>query len=80
MQNDWRQHITSDEKVLNGKPVIQNTRISVELILELLASGWTYEMILESYPILKIDDLTAVFNYLRECIQHELYYSIKISA
>lgn len=80
MEKDWRNHITSDEKVLNGKPIIKNTRISVELILELFAAGWTYPMILESYPRLTNDDITAVFHYLRECIQHELFYSDKISA
>ncbi|MET0753039.1 MAG: DUF433 domain-containing protein [Pyrinomonadaceae bacterium] len=71
---DWRRHIHSDEAVLTGKPVIKNTRISVELILELLEIGWTEEMILESYPKLTAVDLKAVFAYLRECVQQELYF------
>ncbi len=33
-----------------GKPVITGTRISVELLLELLESGWTHRQIFESYP------------------------------
>jgi len=72
--NDWREHIHSDEKVLAGKPVVKNTRISVELILELFAAGWTQEMILESYPRLTADDVKAVFAYLRECVEQELYF------
>ena len=58
---DWRAHIYSDQAVLAGKPVIKGTRISVELLLELLANGWTEEMILESYPNLKSEGIKAVF-------------------
>jgi uncharacterized protein (DUF433 family) len=33
-----------------GKPVIKGTRISVELIVDLLAAGWMQEQGLDSYP------------------------------
>jgi len=69
MELDWRKHIDSDEAILLGKPVIRGTRISVELILELFAEGWTAEQVLASYPHLTADDLKAVFAYLKECIQ-----------
>jgi uncharacterized protein (DUF433 family) len=71
---NWEDHIHSDAKILLGKPVIKNTRISVELILELFETGWTSEMVLESYPNLKSDDLKAVFAYLKDCVQHELFF------
>jgi uncharacterized protein (DUF433 family) len=61
---------------LAGKPVIKGTRISVELILELLSNGWTEEMILESYPKLSAEDVKAVFAYLRDCVQQELYFPL----
>jgi uncharacterized protein (DUF433 family) len=77
---DWRDHIHSDPKILLGKPTIKGTRISIELILELLAKGWTNDMLLESYPSIKMEDITAVFLYLKECIQHELYFPIAKSA
>jgi Uncharacterized conserved protein len=51
MVMDWRKYIRYDPNVLCGKPVIAGTRISVELILEKLASGQTIEQILEDYPI-----------------------------
>ena len=73
---DWREYIHLDEKILAGKPVIKGTRISVELILELLSDGWTQEMILESYPNLKSDDIKAVFAYLRDCVRQETYFPI----
>lgn len=77
---DWRDHIHSDPKILLGKPTIKGTRLSVELMLELMAAGWTNEMILESYPTLKQEDLIAVFLYLRECITHELYFPLSKTA
>lgn len=47
---EWKEYIVSDAKVLLSKPTIKGTRISVELILELFAKGWTENQILKSYP------------------------------
>lgn len=77
---DWKDHIVSDKEVLLGKPTIKGTRISVELILDLLANGWTEQQILASYPGLTSDDLKAVFAYLKDCIAHELYFPLPKSA
>lgn len=76
----WQDHIISDQKVLLGKPAIKGTRISVELILDLLALGWTENMILESYPRLTEKDLKAVFAYLKDCMEHELFFPLSRSA
>jgi uncharacterized protein (DUF433 family) len=38
---DWRSRIVADPKVLVGKPVIKGTRISVEMVMDLLAGGYT---------------------------------------
>ena len=72
----WQNYIVSDSKILVGKPTIKGTRISVELILELFGAGWTEKQILESYPTLNTDSLRAVFAYLKDCLQQELYFSI----
>ncbi len=50
---DWRDHITVDPRILVGKPVVKGTRISVEMVVDLLAAGWTHEQILDSHPTLK---------------------------
>jgi uncharacterized protein (DUF433 family) len=73
---NWQDHIVSDKNILIGKPTIKGTRISVELILELLEQGWTEQMILASYPNLTENSIKAVFSYLRNCIQQELYFPI----
>ena len=49
--------IQSDPKVMMGKPIIRGMRISVELILSLLAQGEKAETILADYPELEPDDL-----------------------
>ncbi len=72
----WQDHIVSDHQFLPGKPTIKGTRISVELILELFAAGWTEQQILESYTNVSSESLRAVFAYLKACIQQELYFPI----
>lgn len=63
--------IVFDENILHGKPVIKGTRISVELILELLASGMQVEELLKEYPHLKKDDVLAALQYAAKTIKHE---------
>ena len=72
----WQTHIVSDKQILIGKPTIKGTRISVELILELFQCGWTEKQILDSYPSLTPDSIRAVFAYLKDCLQQELYFPI----
>jgi uncharacterized protein (DUF433 family) len=64
---NWQNKIVSDKNVLLGKPTIKGTRLSVEFIIERLASGWTQEQLLENYPRLKREDLQAVFAYIYGC-------------
>ena len=42
--------ISTNSRILGGKPCIKGTRISVEFILELVASGASIGDILENYP------------------------------
>ena len=72
---EWREHIETDENILLGKPVIKGTRISVEHIIDILASGWTEEQILENYPRLSKEKLQAVFAYIQEIIKDGLIYN-----
>ncbi len=73
---NWQEHIVSDKNILLGKPTIKGTRLSVELILELLSNGWSEQMLYESYPNLTETQLQAVFAYLKDCIQNELFFSL----
>lgn len=76
MTEDWKSRITVNPDILAGKPIIKGTRISVELILDLLANGWTAETILENYPQLKKEDITAVLKYATEILKEERVYPL----
>jgi uncharacterized protein (DUF433 family) len=66
---DWREYIQSHPNVLAGKPVVKDTRLSVEFLLGLFAGGWTEDMVLENYPQLSREGLRAVFAYASERIR-----------
>jgi uncharacterized protein (DUF433 family) len=74
--DQWRNRITLNPSILAGKPIIKGTRISVELILDLLANGWTTETILENYPQLKKEDVTAVLKYATKILKEERVYPL----
>jgi uncharacterized protein (DUF433 family) len=63
---NWKDHIISDKNILNGKPVIKNTRLSVEFLLGRLADGWSEEMLLENYPSLSKEGMQAVYSFALE--------------
>ena len=68
---DLLNRITFDRDVLQGKPLIRGMRISVEMILELLAKGATEEEILQDYPHLETDDLRAALLYAHHMVAKE---------
>lgn len=53
--------ITQNPKILGGKPIIAGTRMSVESILELLASGMETEEILKEYPFLTKEQIKMAY-------------------
>lgn len=56
-------YITSDSDILGGKPIIRNTRISVEFILELIVSrGWVSQ-IAEAHPHLSVEAIQQAVSY-----------------
>jgi uncharacterized protein (DUF433 family) len=75
--DDW---IISDPGILGGKPCIKGTRISVEFILELLASGATQPEILRAYPHLTAEQVTAAISYAARALKNEVVWDVKLSA
>ena len=70
----WQDHIVIDPKVLVGKPVIRQTRISVEFVVDLLGRGWTVEQILTEYEHLTREDIQACLAYASEVLKSERVY------
>jgi len=44
-------YIEVNPEICNGKPVIKGTRITVKLILDLIANGWSIKEIMEEYDL-----------------------------
>ena len=66
--------IESNPEILGGKPVLKGTRIPVELILEMVQSGYSVDEIVSEYPHLKRDDLVQILrlaNGVHEAVTYE---------
>lgn len=68
---NWKDHIVLNPDVLVGKPIIKGTRLSVELILDRLADGWSQEDLFRSYPNLTPQALRATFAFARDVMKDE---------
>lgn len=77
---DWRNHIQSDPKIMMGKPVITGTRITVELILEKLSNGESFEQILESHPNLTRESIRAAIAFAADTLRTDVVYPISTAA
>jgi uncharacterized protein (DUF433 family) len=60
---DINQRITIDPTICHGKPCIRHLRYPVELILELLSAGMTFDEILADYEDLEQEDILAVLAF-----------------
>ncbi len=63
--------ITFNSRILGGKPIIKGTRMTVEFVLELLASGMTTDQIVQEYSHLTGADIRAVLAYAAAVIKRE---------
>jgi uncharacterized protein (DUF433 family) len=70
--------ITSNPEIFGGKPIVRGMRISVELILSLLAQGETVEGILVDYPSLTRTDIQACLAYARAVIANDALDAVKV--
>jgi uncharacterized protein (DUF433 family) len=59
MMDDLLERIEINPEVMLGKPVIRGTRITVEILLEKIAAGCSFEEILDDYPRLASEDVRA---------------------
>ena len=73
---DWSERITIDPDVLVGKPVVKGTRISVELVIDRLARGYTKEQIIQQYDHVSVEDIQACLAYASDVLRSEKVYSV----
>lgn len=73
---DWRTRIVLDPNVLVGKPIIKGTRISVELVIDLLGRGYTPEQVRGQYDHVTAEDIQACLAYASEVLRSERVYAL----
>lgn len=66
--------ITSDPKIMMGKPVVKGTRITVELILEKLGAGESVEQILSEHPGLTAEAVRGAIAFAAEALRADVIY------
>lgn len=69
---DYRSRITIEPGKRGGKPCIRGLRITVYDVLEMLAEGMSQVEIIEDFPELQIDDITACLSFAANR-EHNLY-------
>jgi len=78
-RNIMSDQITSTPGVLQGKPCIAGTRISVELILEQLALGDTIDDLIDDYPHITREQILAALAFAHDQL-HEKYLQEHIAS
>lgn len=70
--------IIYDPAILGGKPIIRGTRISVEMILEWIASGATRDDIVRKHPHLSAGDVEQALAYAASAVRNEILVSVEV--
>jgi uncharacterized protein (DUF433 family) len=73
-------HIITNPAILGGKPSIKGTRISVEFILELFASGATFDDVLQTYPHLHREAVEEALRFAAESLKHDSLVTAEIAS
>ena len=71
--------ITARPEVFGGKPIVRDMRISVELILSLLAQGVTQEELLNDYPRLEPEDIRACVAYAHAVVAGDSLAAVSVA-
>lgn len=67
--------IVINPKIMLGKPVIRGTRLTVQMIVEKVAYGATFDDIKKDYPFITADDVRAALLYAAKSLAHEEVYA-----
>ena len=70
--------ITANPEIFGGKPIVRGMRISVELILSLLAQGESVDAILDDYPELEPDDIRACLAYAHAIVANDRIDAVQV--
>lgn len=67
--------ISIDPRICGGRPCIKGTRMRVSDVISLLAAGASRAEILEDYPYVSDEDITAALDYAAREMDHTILSS-----
>ncbi len=73
---NWKERIEINTEILSGKPIVKGTRIAVEHIIDLLASGWSQTDIIANYPGITQEDIRACLAYASASLHAEKVFPL----
>ena len=76
MKKDLLKRIVQNPEIMLGKPVIEGTRLPVEILVEKVAYGYSNQDILKEYPFISEEDIKASLLYAAKVIRREEVYAI----
>jgi uncharacterized protein (DUF433 family) len=80
MVNRQFDRVTVDPAVLGGKPCIRGLRISVGMVVRMVAAGKTTEQIISEYPYLEAEDIRQALAYSAALAENEYHLAFRPSA
>jgi uncharacterized protein (DUF433 family) len=69
---NWKQYIASDPEILHGAVCLSGTRVPVSVVLDSLAANETRERILEQYPSLSSEHISAAIAYAADLARERI--------
>jgi uncharacterized protein (DUF433 family) len=69
------QRIVINPGIMSGKPVIKGTRLPVELVVEKLAYGATFDDLKKDFPFITDADIRSALLYAAKCLSREEVYA-----
>ena len=79
-ENELLERITTNPKVMIGKPVIRGTRLTVEYILNRAGHGATLDDLIEEYPHLTREDIQACFVFAARTMSDVSFMPLSVEA
>jgi uncharacterized protein (DUF433 family) len=65
------QTIVRNPEIMNGKPIIKGTRITVEIVLKKLSEGANYDDLMKLYPQITAIDILTCLEYASSIISND---------
>ena len=72
--------ITFNPQIMGGRACIRGMRITVSLVVSLVANGLTSTEIIQEYPDLELEDIQAALQYVAFLANEEIYPVINEAA